>query len=111
MIVRLCISPGCENVVVRLYPTERRQCVECEDSSSEERRGQVLPRTQPSPVAVMLGYERDNCLFCKRMMVPGVFANGYTDGPTLCHSCKRTRNDSLEPAWLRERQTREDVQT
>jgi hypothetical protein len=31
MTIRFCIT--CTNVVVRLYPTERRKCIECEDST------------------------------------------------------------------------------
>ena len=42
-----------------------------------------------------------NCLTCKRAMIPNsVFANNYTDGPTICHSCKQKRNHELEVPWI-----------
>lgn len=53
------------------------------------------------PVDVMDGYRLTNCKTCKRTLVYStedfiaVYADGLTDGPTLCHSCKSKRNARL----------------
>ena len=37
-----------------------------------------------------------NCISCKRTLIwDEMFANGYTDGPVLCHHCKQVRNEVL----------------
>lgn len=37
-----------------------------------------------------------NCETCKRTMIPNErFANGYEDGPIICHACKFRRDVEL----------------
>ena len=52
-------------------------------------------------LAVSVGLSTLNCISCKRAMIPGeVFANGYGDGPSQCHSCKHICNERLTAELL-----------
>jgi len=66
----------------------RRRAEDAEDALASES-GPALT------LAGLLGFTSEWCKFCKRTMVQGVFANGYCDGPTICHSCKASRNARL----------------
>jgi len=58
-----------------------------DDPISKSQQG-VRPLVDP-----LDGYRRESCLKCRRILLHGeVYADGYTDGPTLCHRCIAKRN-------------------
>ena len=65
------------------------------ESSSEERPGLTpSPRisTPAAPRLILCNGCEPNCRECKRTMIPDeVFANGFNDGPSLCHACKQKK--------------------
>lgn len=48
-------------------------------------------------LALAIGLSTLQCIRCAATLIPGreVFANGYDDGPVLCHRCKADRNHLL----------------
>ena len=54
------------------------------------------PTNDPAPGRDLFGYGALNCRTCNRTLLQGeVYADGYADGPTLCHACKKRRNGQL----------------